>query len=334
MIDEEKPLCSVEGCEKKIKALKMCSAHYGRWYRHGDALKGGTPVVRYTGEVCSTEGCNKLANSKNMCKNHYEKYRLSQTDKTCIVEGCEKQARGTRMCYTHHRRITKYSSLEPLSKDKDGRRGPRKLSKHFLKEEYPLCLVDGCQNKIKYRPRTKAPYTSDVSSYCSTHLTRLSVHKDLQESVEVKYVGKYTEDTKERKCFQCGNRKPLEMFNRHRQGVLGRLSYCKTCHAQRATLRRIKKAKLPTDKTVTKAKLIEMYGLLCPYCSREMRTANSSAGEIYDPLLVTFEHIIPVESGGGHTFCNVVLACWECNIKKSDTHFLQYLLKRQVSSSD
>jgi 5-methylcytosine-specific restriction endonuclease McrA len=33
--------------------------------------------------------------------------------------------------------------------------------------------------------------------------------------------------------------------------------------------------------------------------------------------LATVEHVIPVTRGGGHTWENVVLACWRCNRTKN-----------------
>lgn len=36
-------MCKIEGCEKKVYGYGLCSAHYSRWYRYGDPLKGSTP---------------------------------------------------------------------------------------------------------------------------------------------------------------------------------------------------------------------------------------------------------------------------------------------------
>lgn len=37
-----KPLCSIPGCDKPVSSLGMCSAHLGRFRRHGDPLAGRT----------------------------------------------------------------------------------------------------------------------------------------------------------------------------------------------------------------------------------------------------------------------------------------------------
>jgi len=42
-------LCKIDGCDKNKYSLEMCAAHYKRFKRHGDPLKGGT----FSGEPIS-----------------------------------------------------------------------------------------------------------------------------------------------------------------------------------------------------------------------------------------------------------------------------------------
>ncbi len=56
--------CSIEGCDSPVKARSWCSAHYARWFNHGDPLGGrktmnGEPeryfrevVLTYDGDEC------------------------------------------------------------------------------------------------------------------------------------------------------------------------------------------------------------------------------------------------------------------------------------------
>jgi hypothetical protein len=57
-------------------------------------------------------------------------------------------------------------------------------------------------------------------------------------------------------------------------------------------------------------------GGLCYWCNRPMKLMRNAgdgyAGEI-DPLLMTAEHIIPVNDNGLTRAGNVVAACYECN---------------------
>lgn len=56
-------ICSIEGCGKPSRRRGWCSAHYQRWYCHGDPLGGGTQrgalpqyfhevVMAYEGDEC------------------------------------------------------------------------------------------------------------------------------------------------------------------------------------------------------------------------------------------------------------------------------------------
>jgi hypothetical protein len=38
----DKRICSIEGCDKPVKARGWCNPHWKRWNRHGDPLKGST----------------------------------------------------------------------------------------------------------------------------------------------------------------------------------------------------------------------------------------------------------------------------------------------------
>lgn len=45
--------CSIEGCERKVRARSWCSTHYARWRRYGrvDLLPELTPVERFWAKV-------------------------------------------------------------------------------------------------------------------------------------------------------------------------------------------------------------------------------------------------------------------------------------------
>jgi len=51
----------------------------------------------------------------------------------------------------------------------------------------------------------------------------------------------------------------------------------------------------------------------CYYCNRFMLLEAKNS----DPLKVTIDHVIPLCKGGHHSRSNIVLACWECNIRKN-----------------
>lgn len=67
--------CSVAGCGKVSKAMGMCSGHYHRLHRYGDA--GYVPPPRQI-STCSIEGCGSpvgRTGGKGYCQKHYKRFR-------------------------------------------------------------------------------------------------------------------------------------------------------------------------------------------------------------------------------------------------------------------
>ena len=64
---------------------------------------------------------------------------------------------------------------------------------------------------------------------------------------------------------------------------------------------------------VTRASLRALRGDFCHYCGVEMQFTRSRG---YAPLGASVDHILPLTSGGEHTFENCVLACRKCNTRK------------------
>lgn len=70
--------CSVPGCNgnahRSAKGSRgWCSAHYQRWYHHGDPL-GGRVYADNSG-VCSVEACGVSAHVRGYCRDHYERWK-------------------------------------------------------------------------------------------------------------------------------------------------------------------------------------------------------------------------------------------------------------------
>lgn len=62
--------CSVEGCEKPKKTRGLCSGHYHRFNRYGDAEHKPTRPV----SVCSVDGCDSAVNSNGHCRKHHIRF--------------------------------------------------------------------------------------------------------------------------------------------------------------------------------------------------------------------------------------------------------------------
>jgi hypothetical protein len=71
--------CTIDGCDKPIRARGWCSLHYGRWNRNGDPLvvfPNGRPFEKgrkTNPDTCERDGCTEPARAKGLCKSHWGK---------------------------------------------------------------------------------------------------------------------------------------------------------------------------------------------------------------------------------------------------------------------
>lgn len=96
-------------------------------------------------------------------------------------------------------------------------------------------------------------------------------------------------------------------------------------HRRRALMRGVE-----SDRGITVAALRKRHGDLCCYCMQTMSFARGD-GQSYVPTKATIEHVIPLALLGPHTWDNVLLACWQCNIRKNSTPLDEWL---QVAHPD
>lgn len=72
------------------------------------------------------------------------------------------------------------------------------------------------------------------------------------------------------------------------------------------------------DGTVTAATIVDKrleYGGICPYCNGRIKKGH-------------LDHIVPLTNGGMHSLDNLVWACAECNMRKTNTSLLKFMLRR------
>lgn len=76
-----KRICTIEGCEKNLRARGYCAMHWRRWRIHGDPSLGGRPIYD---PICSIEGCETNSHTRGYCKIHYERIKMNGTIETKV----------------------------------------------------------------------------------------------------------------------------------------------------------------------------------------------------------------------------------------------------------
>lgn len=90
-------------------------------------------------------------------------------------------------------------------------------------------------------------------------------------------------------------------------------------HRRRASLYAAKR-----DKGISHISLRKRDGDLCCYCGITMDFKRGTGRE-FNPERATIEHVVALASGGTHTWENVALCCWQCNVRKNKTPLLEWL---------
>lgn len=85
---------------------------------------------------------------------------------------------------------------------------------------------------------------------------------------------------------------------------------------EHASVRRARLLSRACDPGITIAGLRARDGDTCCYCHTPMDYASNPHGR-RNPAKATIEHVLPISRGGTHTWDNVKLACWQCNLQKN-----------------
>ena len=112
-------ICSVDGCDRRVKAKGLCSMHYRRLLKTGTTCKSA-PTVKVG---CCVKGCDGKHFAKGYCTKHYTRVsRYGSPDvvlleksfsKTgiCSVEGCDSPHKAKGYCQRHYLRAYRHGSV-------------------------------------------------------------------------------------------------------------------------------------------------------------------------------------------------------------------------------
>lgn len=161
MFDE----CSVDGCDRNVKARGYCGTHYALWRRNGKPERI-SPKVEYPA-ICTVDGCTSQHSAKGFCAMHYQRWiAYGSTDDPrnrrrrfrCKVDGCEDaKHKAFGFCEYHYERHRAGLSVQTLPERKTRR---------------DVCTVDGCDGR------------HSAKGFCVKHYQRWKAHGDPSISLQ------------------------------------------------------------------------------------------------------------------------------------------------------
>lgn len=188
-----------------------------------------------------------------------------------------------------------------------------------------LCAVAGCITG------------SEIKSFCRPHYSRFRTTGDAGDATFPAKAAPVIDGTK--KCFTCGEVKPVSDFNKHPQGTGGVGSNCRLClsvksrewfaknpeyrsewntnNAERklADVHRRRAIKMDVDADlIDRRAVFERDNNACQLCGDPMDMSKKTP----HPLAPTIDHIVPISRGGTHTMDNIQSAHFHCNISKGN----------------
>ena len=102
-------ICKVEWCERDVRTLGYCLAHYKRHLRGADM---DTPL-KGTPRKCEAPSCHRDAYAKGYCNAHYIRrakgsdmgaaIRTRAAGRVCTVPGCGRKHMGHGLCANHYK---------------------------------------------------------------------------------------------------------------------------------------------------------------------------------------------------------------------------------------
>jgi 5-methylcytosine-specific restriction endonuclease McrA len=147
-----------------------------------------------------------------------------------------------------------------------------------------------------------------------------------------------------KKCRGCKSDKPIEQFVDSTGSKNPRGSYCLVCYKEQEQQSNAT-AQAELQSTIRKLKIL--YGeywqhyatpgdfryilfqerTQCPYCGRALAVLDDTQSTVKRFLATGahLDHMDPLAKGGEDSIRNVVFICNDCNIKKRDALFLEWL---------
>jgi len=260
--------------------------------------------------MCEYPDCGLPAKGLGYCGKHYTRLRQHgdpavtkrparyAADAVCSVNGCTRPVLARGWCSPHYQRWENYGN--PVAG------GPSPRVRRALDHEDGTRTCSVCGERLPLTHFSKdARGLRGRRAQCKTcHSAQArGWYADNDERQRLRQRARYLRDLevirqRDRERYERDKDKRIELV-------------VEAGHRRRARLRNA-----PSDRGITYAALRRRAGDLCGYCQRLMDFSTVN-GATFVAERATIEHVVPLAVGGTHTWDNVILCCWQCNVRKN-----------------
>jgi hypothetical protein len=246
---------------------------------------------------CSAKGCSRKCVARGMCHLHWSRDRKANAS-PCSIDGCDKAESSRSWCDGHYQRWQKHG--DPLG----GNPSPRARRAKDNEDGTRTCLDCAVAKPLDQFPRD-ASATKGYRSNCKPcHTNRAKVwYAENQERQQRRQVERYHRDIDKSRA------RDKQRYERHKPKRIALA--VEAVNRRRALMHQVE-----FEPGITVKALRKRHGDECCYCGQVMAFERGD-GRTYVPTKATIEHVVAISKGGGHTWANTTLACWQCNVRKN-----------------
>lgn len=109
-----KSTCTVDGCDRFLRARGYCGTHLYRFDKYGDPGPAEIRTWKKAPSACTVEDCEGKPKANGLCSTHWSRWHKTgdpgtaelqrQRNRRCSIDGCDESHKGYGYCLKHLRR--------------------------------------------------------------------------------------------------------------------------------------------------------------------------------------------------------------------------------------